>query len=87
MVKIQVPDGFHPDLSPHFPPGWSRFGSNLLKILASIFEAVGHPLIPTHYVLTSFAMAPCKSRDTRSHKRIEYVSVEDEGERGGLDFR
>ena len=45
MVKIQVPDGFHPDLSPHFPPGWSRFSSNLIKILASILEADGNPLV------------------------------------------
>ena len=45
MVKIQVPEGFHPDLSPHFPPGWSRFSSNLLKMLASIFEADGYPLV------------------------------------------
>ena len=41
MVKIQVPDGFHPDLSPHFPPKWSRFGSNLLKMPVSILEADG----------------------------------------------
>ena len=41
MVKIQIPDGLHPDFSPHFPPGWSRFGSNSLKILASIFEPDG----------------------------------------------
>ena len=26
---------------PHFPPGWSRFGSNLLKMPASLFEADG----------------------------------------------
>ena len=44
MVKIQVADGFHPDLSPHFPPKWSRFGSNLLKMPASILEADGYPL-------------------------------------------
>ena len=41
MVKIQVPDGFDLDSLPHFPPKWSRFGSNLLKMPASIFEADG----------------------------------------------
>ena len=41
MVKIQVPDGFDLDSLPHFPPKWSRFGSNLLKLPASIFEADG----------------------------------------------
>ena len=41
MVKIQIHDGFHPDLSPHFSPGWSIFGLNSLKMLASIFEADG----------------------------------------------
>ena len=44
MVKIQVPDGFDLDSLPHFPPKWSRFGSNLLKMPASIFEADGYPL-------------------------------------------
>ena len=41
MVKIQAPDGFDLDSLPHFPPKWSRFGSNLLKMPASIFEADG----------------------------------------------
>ena len=41
MVKIQIPDGFDLELPPHISPKWSRFGSNLLKILASIFEADG----------------------------------------------
>ena len=45
MVKIQVPDGFDLDFLPHFPPGWSIFGSNLLKMPASIFEADGYPLV------------------------------------------
>ena len=44
MVKIQVPDGFDLDSLPHFPPKWSRFGSNLFKMPASIFEADGYPL-------------------------------------------
>ena len=54
MVKIQVPDGFDPVLPPHFPPGWSRFGSNLLKMLASIFEADGYPLDNIKQLLTKF---------------------------------
>ena len=50
MVKIQVLDGFDLDSLPHFPPKWSRFGSNLFKMPASIFEADGYPLVQMSYV-------------------------------------
>ena len=52
MVKIQVPDGFDLDSLPHFPPKWSRFGSNLFKMPASIFEADGYPLLRPQYLIS-----------------------------------
>ena len=62
MVKIQVPDGFHPDLSPHFPPNgqdsaqiYSKCQLQFLRLMATpgnnlLFHEPPHPGARTYLV-------------------------------------